>query len=465
MALGKSFSFHFIFIALTLVTFQIRSFYPKNYQEEFCRDIFYAANVFYNTLEGHPLRQRKSIEEEQLINESAKCRIIGITLETRPDHITITEIKRLRKYGCTRVQLGIQHTDNKLLKKVNRDHTVEQSAKGIKLLKENGFKVDGHFMPDLPGSTPEMDKAMFYRVLNGEDLQVDYMKIYPCTITPFTEIKKWYELPDSDPNKYKPYAETDVGRPLINLIKHVKSWMKPWIRLNRIYRDFPNQNIKKGEIGAIGGIMLTNLRQIVKLEMDKDGLICKCIRCREVKGGSFNWDSAQVFIRTYRASGGIEYFISVESRDQHILYGFVRLRFNDPNFNKRLKVLNDIECETGSAALIRELHVYGSLVKVDAKKTNASQPFVSQPFVSQHFGIGKRLLREAERIAKDAGYRKISVISGVGVRGYYRKLGYHNDAQGYLTKGLTDIKSLSQFNLIRFLFGIMIGLTLLVIMK
>jgi len=430
---------HVIDKAEVLVLGGTWSFYKSEYQHEFCRRIFYCANIYWDIQDAlsdktkcnnFRLREMYSLEKEQVINETSRCRIIGITLETRPDYITKTELKKFRKYGCTRVQLGIQHTNNDILDYCNRDHHIEDAIKAIMLLKENGFKVDGHFMPDLPKANPNIDKKMIYRILNGTDLQVDYMKIYPTTITPFTQIKKWYELPDGHPDKYTPYAEKNNGKELIDVIKYAKMWMKPWIRLNRIYRDFPNQNVKTGEIGAIGGIMKTNLRQMIKNEMTKEGLICKCIRCTEVKTRAFNWDEATLFIRTYRASGGIEYFISVESPDEHIKYGFVRLRFNNPKLDlrKRLKCLNDIDSKHQTCALIRELHVYGSLVKVDSSESDASQ----------HFGIGKRLLQEAERISYDAGYLKIAVISGVGVRNYYRKRGYELGDFGYMFKNLNE---------------------------
>jgi ELP3 family radical SAM enzyme/protein acetyltransferase len=421
------------------------SFYKEDYQEAFVRGLYFAANIFYDVLEGKPLREPLSLEEEQHINETGRCRIIGITLETRPDYITKTEIKRFRKYGCTRVQLGIQHIDPEILDRVNREHYVEHAIKAIRLLKENCFKVDGHFMPDLPGSSPEKDLEMFYRVIQGTDLQVDYMKIYPVDILPFTKIKEWYELPDNHPDKYRPYSEIDDGKHLINLIVQVCSWMKPWTRVNRIKRDFPNYNEETGEIGSIGGSMMTNLAQIVDQTLTERGKMCRCIRCREVKTKQFSWDQARLFIRTYRASGGVEYFISIESHDEHVLYGFVRLRFNGEGFEKkRLGPLNSEDANAtnggvrgvaGGVALIRELHVYGAIVKVNSSLGEGDER-------AQHSGIGKRLMAEAERIALDAGYSKIAVISGVGVRNYYRKLGYSLDPQfGYMLKDVRESSS------------------------
>lgn len=403
------------------------SFYPKDYQTEFVRDLFYAANVYWEAYRNESnLRERLTLAEEQRLNEKAKVRIIGITLETRPDYITKTEIKRFRMLGCTRVQLGIQHTDDTILKKINRDATNADSIKAIKLLKENGFKVDIHIMPDLPGSTPELDRKMFDYILKSPDLQADYWKIYPCEVTPFTKIKEWYES-----GEYTPYAEKDNSRVLIDLIKYVKKNVPEWIRLNRVIRDIPNQNNTTCLVGVIGGNQVTNLRQIIQREMAEDGEYCKCIRCREVKNQPFSWDNANVVTRMYDSSDGREYFISIETttvsdddtkgKDIGILHGFIRLRLGDSTFKKRLEPL--IGC-----ALIRELHVYGNLVKVGGKLNNNK---------SQHLGIGKRLLQSAEKIAQSNGYSNIAVISGVGVRDYYRKRGYIlEEKYGYMIKNI-----------------------------
>ena len=172
--------------------------YPREYQEGFVRDLFYAANTIFERNK----RPRWSLEEEQLVNETAECKIIGVTLETRPDTINRKEIARLRRFGCTRVQLGVQHTDDGVLDYINRRCTTTKTIHAIKLLKDACFKIDIHLMPNLPGSSPEMDEAMFNRVLYDSDLQVDQWKIYPCEVTPWTVIKKWY-----DEGKFKPYPD------------------------------------------------------------------------------------------------------------------------------------------------------------------------------------------------------------------------------------------------------------------
>lgn len=381
--------------------------YPEEYREEFVRDIFYAANIFNDCK-----REKKTLIEEQRINENTNIKIIGLTLETRPDQITPYNLRLLRYYGCTRVQIGVQHIDNKILKKVNRGHTIEDTIKAIKLLKDNCWKIDIHIMPDLPGANPEIDNKMFdeflginkkfrkennyieYELIN-EYIQADQWKIYPCEVTPWTVIEKWYKE-----GKYKPYGEDT--KLIKSVIINAKKKMFPWIRLNRVIRDIPNQHIK-------GGNQIVNLRQKILEEMKSNGLSCDCIRCREV--GLNNWSNRKIkeailFIRKYNASEGEEYFISFESKDNKILYGFVRLRINIKNSKTIFNVLKD-------TALIRELHVYGQLI-----------PTYDNNKDTQHAGFGKKLMKKAEEITKSFGYKKLAIIAGIGTKNYYRKLGY-----------------------------------------
>ena len=391
--------------------------YPVQYQEEFIRDLFYAANTFYDTTK----RGRLSLTEEQVINENAKCRIIGLTLETRPDSITPEEIKRFRYYGCTRVQIGVQHTDDNILRIINRGCYLEDTIRAIKLLKDSCYKIDIHLMPDLPFSTPQIDNEMFDMVLESPDLQVDQWKIYPCEVVPWTVIKKWH-----DKGLYESYGQEK----LIEVILNVKKKVHPWIRLNRVIRDIPNQYIS-------GGNNVTNLRQHL-LKMLKDrGEKCKCIRCREVKGKNIDPKDIKLFVREYDASNGKEYFISFETKDENTILGFVRLRLIK---NSSVDFIKPIR----NAALIRELHVYGnmtSLFKFGNKKNNKTQ----------HSGFGKRLMKKAEEIAFSQGYKKIVVISGIGVKNYYRKLGYYSEGT-YMVKYFVSIKQYLIYILIIFIF-------------
>ena len=360
------------------------SSYPMQYREEFIRDLFYAANTIFIR---NDKRERLDLLGEKEINSVSTCRIIGITLETRPDCINEEELFHFRRVGCTRVQLGIQHTDDKILDNVNRQCPTYKTKNAIKLLLNSSFKVDGHFMPQLPGATMEIDKKMFNNVLTDPDLQIDQWKIYPCEITPWTIIKKWY-----DEGKYTPYSDDE----LIQLLLWLKPKVHPWIRLNRIVRDIPNQYI-------LGGLMNGNLRQVISEKMKKENLICKCIRCREIKVNAVIKPDDKLTIRKYLASGSNEYFISLESQDKNTIFGFLRLRL--PNKNVK-SIYKDLQ----NTALIRELHVYGQLVS----ECNVHG-------ASQHTGIGKRLINEAEVIAFKNGYYKVSVIAGVGTREYYAK--------------------------------------------
>ena len=391
--------------------------YPVQYQEEFIRDLFYAANTFYDTTKRKPL----SLVEEQIINETSKCRIIGLTLETRPDSITPEEIKRFRYYGCTRVQIGVQHTDDEILRIINRGCYLEDTIRAIKLLKDACYKIDIHLMPDLPFSTPEIDNEMFDLVLNSPDLQVDQWKIYPCEVVPWTVIKKWH-----DKGLYESYGQEKI----IEVILNVKRKVHPWIRLNRVIRDIPNQYIS-------GGNNVTNLRQHL-LQMLKDrGEKCKCIRCREVKGKKIDPKDIKLFVREYDASNGKEYFISFETKDESTILGFVRLRLIK---NSSVDFIKPIR----NAALIRELHVYGNMVslfKFGNKKKSKTQ----------HSGFGKRLMKKAEEIAFSQGYKKIVVISGIGVKNYYRKLGYYSEGT-YMVKYFVSIKQYLIYILIILIF-------------
>lgn len=406
--------------------------YPKEYQETFIRDLFWAANNLYNDQKN----PKGSLEYEQKINEKSKSRIIGLTLEMRPDSINEEEIFWLRKLGCTRVQLGIQHTDDSILKKVNRGCNRKDAENALTMLKNYGYKVDAHWMPDLPGSSPEIDKNMFRNILYRPELQFDQWKIYPTSVVPWTKIKKWF-----DEGTYTPYTDQDPEN-LMNVLMMVKQQVHPWIRLNRVVRDIPNKT-REGKLYIYGGNKKTNLRQMLHQRLDEKGMFCGCIRCREVKGNISLLESAVIVEREYESSGGIEYFISIESgnsktsylnsgkwfsiegkNEPGILYGFIRLRLCNNKSNKYLQSI--IDC-----ALIRELHIYGQVKSKYDKNENNN--------FCQNKGLGKQLMNRVEKIAIKNGYQKIAVISGIGVKDYYRKLGYKSQ-ETYMIKEISIIK-------------------------
>tara|TARA_B100000963_G_C22633179_1_gene676090 strand:- start:227 stop:2164 length:1938 start_codon:yes stop_codon:yes gene_type:complete len=378
--------------------------YPKQYLKRFFRDFIYCCNIYFKSLDKtNKLRDKKSLQEEIEINKTAQCRIIGICIETRPDSIIQKDedgepwLKTLLSWGVTRIQLGMQHIDNEILKKINRGHTIETSIKAMQICKDNCFKIDIHIMPDLPYSNPEKDKEMFDYLYKSPDIQPDQMKIYPCEVVPWTRIEKWY-----NEGKYIPYGNNkDLMK---NVLTYAMKNCPPWIRLPRVVRDIPHQYIS-------GGLKCGNMRQVIQ---DQKEFITNDIRYREIgRHPEYMIKNSKINVRKYPASNGIEYFISVESEDNKAIYGFVRLRI--PSKSNENTIYNDTLYNKG---LIRELHVYGSLQRVNEKSSKDA-------LKSQHRGIGKQLLKKAETIAKYKHFCSgMVVISGIGVRGYYEKLGY-----------------------------------------
>lgn len=364
------------------------SYFPEKYKYWYIANCFKAANDFKESFKSSKSNKDKQISKnikqdelekilgkEQKRNEKAKYKMIGLTLETRPDYINGEELIEMRKLGCTRVEIGVQAIDDKILKLNKRGSSVKDIADATKMLKDFGFKVTYHLMPGLPGSTAKKDLQMFEELFSDERFQPDQIKFYPCVVTKGSLLYKWWKS-----GKYKPYSD----KVLQDLIIKCKSVVPYYVRIIRLIRDIPGESI-------IAGNIITNLRQVMK----DHGVACNCIRCREVKDRiSKEQGDAKLFIEEYRASGGKEYFISFESSDRKILYGFVRLRI-------------------GEKAYIRELHVYGALASVGNKEKKV-----------QHSGFGKKLMQEAERIVKKNNFNELAVISGVGVRGYYRKLGF-----------------------------------------
>ena len=402
------------------------NFYPKEYIEWFSACAYYACNTYYLARQKYTdfnqVRNMKSLEEEKLINETAINRIIGLTIETRPDYVApinkknkqidFSQIKLFRKIGVTRVQIGVQTTKDNILKKINRGCTNFDNKWAIKMLKSNGFKTDIHIMLDLPGSSPEIDLEVLKDINENPDLQADQWKIYPTEITPYTKIKEWYEK-----GTYVPYADDHthgISYKLMTVIIYALENVKEYIRINRVVRDIPHISIE-------GGLRCSNFRQLATNKMDKKGSYSMDIRNREVKYKNIDWNDMILDIHKYLGSGSDEYFIQFCSKDKKILYGFIRLRLNR-NFKYSLESLD-------KCALIRELHVYGQHVNVGTKNTKGVQ----------HKGLGTRLLKKAEEISIKNGYYKIAVISGVGVRGFYRKKGYILGEDDFMFKQICSI--------------------------
>ncbi len=350
------------------------SVYQKQYKKNFIIRCFQACN-------NSKIKDLKKLQKQ---NEKAKYRIVGMSIETRPDFITEKELKELREYGVTRVELGVQSVYDDILKFVKRGNTREDIINATKLLKDFGFKVSYQMMPNLPVSTPKRDLEMFDEVFNNPAFKPDYLKIYPLAILEGTPLYTLYKK-----KKFKPYTK----RQLIDLITKIKIRVPYYIRIQRITRDIPSDYI------PAGGAKISNLRQYIQQEMKEKGLRCKCIRCRELKNNYDPKEKIYLFRYNYIASDGQEIFLSYENKDRTKLFSLLRLR---------------IPFKTNSG-MIRELHTYGQQIKLQTKDKSGIQ----------HKGLGKKLIKKAESIIiKETNLKSLSVISGVGVRDYYRKLGY-----------------------------------------
>ena len=366
---------------------------PEKYKFWYIKECFRGANNYNAKTQNSKLKTQsynskfkiqnleKILIKEQKKNEKTKYKIIGLTLETRPDYINEKELLEMRELGCTRVELGVQAIDDKILKKNKRGHGVKEIVDATKLLRNFGFKITYHIMPGLPGSTAVKDLKMFKQLFGDERFQPDQLKFYPTIVTKGSLLYRWWKR-----GKYKPYSDKVLQKLIIDCKKAVPEY----VRIIRLIRDIPGESI-------IAGNLITNLRQV----LHQKGIKCRCIRCRECRDGTLSRLRRSIKLKTtkYKASGGKEYFIQAESKDKKTLYGFCRLHLSQNN------VLD-------GSALVRELHVYGELVPVGSKK------------IVQHSGLGKKLMIKAEKISKKNNYKKIAVISGIGTRGYYRKLGY-----------------------------------------
>ena len=386
--------------------------YPVDYLERYHRDLFYAANIYFDLRKTYTnydnclndkldlellkqIRQPLSVEEEIKINKTAKVHIIGICIETRPDALDDDWLRRFRLWGVTRVQLGAQHVDNSILKKINRGHSIEQLLWAMRYLKDNCFKIDIHIMPDLPGASVEIDKAMFDYVYSV--VCPDQMKVYPCQTIPWTVIKKWYEQ-----GKYVPYFDKDP-KLLIDVVRYSMETCPNWVRLPRVIRDIPCS------VYVEGGNNIGNMRQMIDNMLDGEGVFSKDIRAREIGRHTKYYEKPGCYNSYYyRGNDGDDYFIAYESYDLRALFGFIRLRIVEQEKNM---IVFDILKNRG---LVRELHVYGDTTAVNTYDKRGCQ----------HTGIGKGLLRLAEQKTMEHGLYGIVVISGEGVKEYYEKRGY-----------------------------------------
>lgn len=433
-------------------------YYEKEYQESFIKEIFRAANEYKKEKD---LFKDKNLTELQKENETSECRIIGLSIETRPDYISFAELNWLRYLGVTKIEIGVQHLDQHVLDFNRREMSRESIANATEIMRGAGFKFVYHMMPNLPESNPEMDVQMFKDLYNSLDFHPDMLKVYPCMILKTSLLykmftKKEYVRPknikgnspnfllmSSFPNStpylsktlspvsykkiqkekenyevvnfdYKPYDDET----LVDVLTKIEKEIKNYTRLIRMIRDIPATYI-------LASSKKSNMRELVDSKQKENGFIQQDIRSREIRDSEVDDKDFELRITKYDTNFGTEFFLEyINRKDNDKLAGFVRLRLQGDHFDQELLKYENLKVLVDKTALIRELHVYGSVKKFGEKGDQ-----------SQHVGFGKRLMKEAEKIAKDNGYKKIAVISGVGVREYYKKLGYHLNST-YMVKEL-----------------------------
>lgn len=362
------------------------------YQEWFVSECIRAMNEF-----SGKKSEAKSINDLMLENEKSDVRCIATTFETRPDWCKEEHINKMLDLGVTKVEIGFQHTDDELLLLNKRGHTVLDSVRANTLLRDAGIKVGFHVMPNLYGSTIPRDREMFDTLFTDPRYCPDFLKIYPTLVTPGAELEELWQK-----GAYVTYDEDE----LVDLLAYAKSRLPEYVRLQRIQRDIPAKLIVSGSIHG-------HIRQMAAARLIEQGGRCKCIRCREIGRRPSNaCDEEKVM--TYPCCGGTEHFFSTVSGES--LIGFVRLRFPGTVFRSELE----------SAALIRELHVYGEIVPLGEHGAGEKR---------QHRSYGQQLLLRAEETAREAGYSLVAVMSGVGVRPYYHRQGYQRIGP-YMIKNL-----------------------------
>jgi elongator complex protein 3 len=369
-------------------------FMPEDYQRQFAKSCYDALNA------------NKSSTLQQAIdrNETAKNRCVGFTVETKPDYCKEPHVDLMLDLGVTRIEIGVQSLNNDVYRLVNRGHTLNDVVHAFKVARDSGYKIVAHMMPGLPGSSPDEDIKDFKRLFEDDAFKPDMLKIYPTLVLEHTGLYNMHRN-----GKYQAYSDDEM----VKVIVEAKKIVPEWVRIMRIQREIESKDI-------VSGPKTGNLRQIVLRNLRQQGQRCRCIRCRETGlQRRYPPEDEVILKRTdYNASGGREVFLSYETRGgDDVILGFLRLR----------KITKTHRLELDGSSMVRELHVYGQVINIGGTDTGDSY---------QHKGLGMNLLKEAERISKDElSVNKIAVISAVGTRQYYKKLGYHQDGP-YVSKVL-----------------------------
>ncbi|NMB66545.1 tRNA uridine(34) 5-carboxymethylaminomethyl modification radical SAM/GNAT enzyme Elp3 [Candidatus Woesearchaeota archaeon] len=366
--------------------------YDKDFQYKFIKDCYDALND----------KISKNLEESQKLNETSKHRCVALCVETRPD-VCINFIDRMREFGVTRVELGVQAIDDKIYEITKRGHKVKEVIESTKALKNAGFKVGYHLMPGLPGSNLKKDLILFKKIFNDQRFRPDQLKIYPCEVLKNSQLEQDYLN-----GKYIPYNKEEIQNLLIRMLKIVPRYC----RVMRIMREIPPEYI-------VAGTTKIDLRKDVENLLRKNKQKIKEIRFREIgfnqeeqNQSNLNESSLRLKITKYKASDGKEYFLEIVNK-KDVLLGLLRLRIFIGDNKKQ--------------AYVRELHVYGKSLNLDEENLK----FLKNS--AQHQGLGKLLIKEAEKITIKNKINKLKIISGVGVRKYYEELGYHLE-ESYMVK-------------------------------
>lgn len=382
-----------------------------DYQEHFVKRALQAMNDFNGEnppepTEGESFAQSQEeyefsyLEDVIAENETGEIRNIGTTFETKPDWCDPEQIDRMLDLGGTKVEVGVQTTYERINREMHRGHGAQASIDANRRLRDAAFKVGFHMMPGQPGMSLDMCREDFSQLFSDSNWRPDYLKIYPNLVVRGTRTYDMWRREEFSPLTNEQAAE---------LVAEIKAMLPKYVRLQRVQRDIPADFID-------AGVWKSNLRQLARKKMNDHGWTCDCIRCREVGMNDAEPESVELNVMSYEAAGGVEKFISFEDPENDLLIGFCRLRFPGGTARRELE----------NAALVRELHVYGNELGVG----------VADDAEWQHKGYGRRLMEQAEDLASEAGFEKVSVISGIGAREYYKKkLGYHQDGP-YVSKRL-----------------------------
>ena len=386
---------------VTIEGAQMTASYNQTVQEVYAQEIFRSRGMADAIAAGQRARSIvdeyatwDELEAAQQENERAACRAVGLVIETRPDHISEEEVIRVRRLGCTKVQIGFQSLSDKVLALNRRGHDVAATRRAVKLLRKAGFKIHAHWMPNLYGSSPAADLDDYDKLFGEPDFRPDELKVYPCSLIESAELMQQYQAGD-----WRPYTHDELLELLVECFKRTPEYC----RLTRVIRDIPGTDI-------VAGNKVTNFRQLVERELEARGERSVDIRAREIGVKPVSQRDLRLDQASYESSSGDEIFLQyiTEGRD---IAGFLRLSL--PRAEEAPLV-----AELRGAAMIREVHVYGLALGIGSALAGRAQ----------HAGLGSRLLERAAEVAAARGYRRLAVISSIGTREYYRKRGFRDCA-------------------------------------